>query len=316
MAPPSDQTSMPTDVLVPGPSDLDRLARRLTAASQRWKPRWQDALAEHPWDRGGELALHRLPTWDPLLHAPHLQGDLTEGAAGLRRSLAFFRAGVALETILRAGLVPLAARFPEGHPVRGYIAWELAEEEQHSAMFTWFCDLAGPGLPDHEAIDGQDLERLSRFGRDEPATFVLHVLLGEMAFDRVQRASLATPDVHPLLAHIHRIHVAEEARHLSFGRALMGHYLRQATPRLKRRLAYEAPFVARWTCDLVMDLPPSLHRDLGADADEVVEARATVRRSPMYQQTLLEQYRLCRSMDLVDPRLSGVWDLDTPPAPA
>jgi GNAT superfamily N-acetyltransferase len=300
------------NALVGRDGDFERLVRRLSTASERGRISWEDALAEHHWEHDGRQVLHRLPDWDPLRDAPHLQGDLSEDAAGLQRALAYFRAGIALETILRIGLVPLAESFPAGHPAREYIAWEIAEEEQHSAMFAWFCDLAGPGLPHHPAIEDEELERLSRFGREEPAIFVLHVLLGEMAFDRIQRTSLATPDNHPLVAHIHRIHVLEEARHLSFGRALLRHQLRTATPRLRRRLAYEAPFVARWTCDLVMDVPPALHRALGATDDEITEARETVRRSAIYRQSLAEQHRLCASFGLVDPRLGRVWGVDVP----
>lgn len=288
-------------------AEFDHLVRRLTVASERWKIDWADALAQHQWEHDGREMFRRLPDWDPLLHAPHLQGDLTEGAAGLRRALAYFGAGIDLESILRAGLVHLAATFPKAHPAREYISWELVEEEQHSAMFQWFCDLAGPGLPRHCAIEQHDVVRIGEFGRENPPVFMLYVVLSEMAFDKVQRASLGSLDVHPLVAHIHRIHCVDEARHLSFGRALLRHYLKTATPKLKRRLTYEAPLVARWICDLVMDLPRGLHEDLGATEEEIVLAQSAVRHSEIYRQCLAEQQQLCRSLDLTDPRLDSVW---------
>src|SRR5438270_8949384 len=68
-----------------------------------------------------------------------------------------------------------------------------------------------------------------KLGRRFPELFFLFVLGGEEPIDYVQRQELrGGHDVHPLLERIMRIHVTEEARHLSFAR----HYLKRNVPKL------------------------------------------------------------------------------------
>ena len=66
-------------------------------------------------------------------------------------------------------------------------------------------------------------------GRRFPELFFIFVLGGEDPIDHVQRETLRSErELHPLLERIMRIHVTEEARHLSFAR----HYLKREVPKL------------------------------------------------------------------------------------
>lgn len=131
-------------------------------------------------------------------------------------------------------------------------------------------------------------------------------------FDRVQRAALAGGDAPRLVAQMDRYHCVEEARHLSFGRALLRSYLVSADAKQRRRLTYEAPIVARWTSARVIDMPQSLYASLGATADDVAEARKVVERSELHRRCMTDLHRFCDSVGLVDERLRGAWGLDQP----
>jgi hypothetical protein len=76
-----------------------------------------------------------------------------------------------------------------------------------------------------------------------PELFFLFVLGGEDPVDYLQRRQLRAGDAHPLVERIMRIHVTEEARHLSFARQ----YLKRHVPALgvvrRRILADVAPLL-------------------------------------------------------------------------
>ncbi len=69
-----------------------------------------------------------------------------------------------------------------------------------------------------------------RLARAFPELFFIFVLGGEDPIDHMQRETLRDKDreLHPLLERIMRIHVTEEARHLSFAR----HWLKRSVPDL------------------------------------------------------------------------------------
>jgi hypothetical protein len=141
-------------------------------------------------------------------------------------------------------LLEFAATLPNRSPEFRYAYHEVIEEAQHSLMFQEFVNRSG--------FDAKGLGRLEQFGarfivtlgHRFPPLFFVFVLGGEDPIDYVQRRELRSGKrIHPLLERIMRIHVTEEARHLSFAR----HYLKHTVPtlgRLRRAgLAIGAPLV-------------------------------------------------------------------------
>jgi hypothetical protein len=110
-------------------------------------------------------------------------------------------------------------------------------------------------------------------GRRFPEMFFFFVLGGEDPIDHVQRTVLRSGrDLHPLLERIMRIHVTEEARHLSFARQ----YLRTTVPTLSRRqramMAIQAPIILHLMAGVMMRPPKDLVRRYEIPKDVLREA--------------------------------------------
>src|SRR5260370_13919565 len=162
---------------------------------------------------------------------------------GVQVSGATVKTGLQLERILKRGLLEWAAGLPNGSPEFRYAYHEVIEEAQHSLMFQEFVNRAGFDVGGLSPMMQFQARQIVRLGRRFPELFFVFVLGGEDPIDHVQRRALQRGDAHPLLQRIMRIHVTEEARHLSFARS----YLRMRVPTLSRQrrwhLAARAPFI-------------------------------------------------------------------------
>src|SRR3954469_22900868 len=163
---------------------------------------------------------------------------------GLHGVVSAMKTGLQFESVLKRGLLEYAAALPNNASEFRYAYHEVIEEAQHSLMFQEFVNRSGidvPGMPKMIQFGARGVIKL---GRRFPALFFLFVLGGEDPIDYVQRQELRSgKDIHPLLERIMRIHVTEEARHLSFAR----HYLKRNVPNLswfrRRMLAIRIPFI-------------------------------------------------------------------------
>lgn len=191
-------------------------------------PRWEiaavDTLAKHPWYRA--------------------QPQEVRSGIGLYRFANAAKVGVQFENLLNRGLYTYAFKLPNGSAEFRYAYHEAIEEGHHGMMFQELVNRTGfdiPGLPPILRLTAQFVPMLGRFF---PELFFFFVLGGEDPIDYVQRKMLAEDEnIHPLAERIMRIHVAEEARHLSFARS----YLRRRLPQIgmvrKRILRVAIPMI-------------------------------------------------------------------------
>jgi len=152
--------------------------------------------------------------------------------------------GLVFESVLKRGLLEFTSTLPNQAPEFRYAYHEIIEEAQHSLMFQEFVNRSGFDAAGLRAPERFGSRIVVTFGRRFPQLFFLFVLGGEDPIDYVQRRELRSGrDIHPLLERIMRIHVTEEARHLSFAR----HYLKRTVPALSARrrvrLAVAAPVI-------------------------------------------------------------------------
>jgi hypothetical protein len=277
-----------------------------------------DAYADVDWD-SPELALDpEDPRWE-------LSGDDPLGQTSWYRQLpastrarigcdliaSKMKIGLIFESILKRGLLEFASALPNGAPEFRYAYHEIIEEAQHSLMFQEFVNRSGLDAAGLNPIDRFGSRRVIRLGRRFPQLFFLFVLGGEDPIDYVQRRELrAGREIHPLLERIMRIHVTEEARHLSFAR----HYLKRTVPGLSRvrrtRLALAAPLILGSMAQMMLKPSPQIVKKYQIPR-QVIAAAYT--RNPHHRAettaSLAKVRTLCTQLGLTRAPYGILWDV-------
>src|SRR5947208_13549008 len=204
-----------------------------------------------PWDEPGNEVYHDEPRWE---HGPddvlgstawyQAQPAGVRSRIGLHGIVSAMKTGLQFESILKRGLLEYAATLPNNAPEFRYAYHEVIEEAQHSLMFQEFVNRSGIDAPGMSKLMQFGARGVVKLGRRFPALFFLFVLGGEDPIDYVQRQELRSEkEIHPLLECIMRIHVTEEARHLSFARHYLKRNVRQLGWVARRRLAIQVPII-------------------------------------------------------------------------
>jgi hypothetical protein len=293
---------------------FDSLVRRLNDQSVR---KHFDAYDDVPWDD------HPIdpadPRWelspdDPLGATDWYRSLPQEKRAeiGLHSVASKMQVGYFFEGVLKRGLLEHAQTLPAGSPELRYAYHEVIEEAQHSLMFQEFVGRAGHGsvvrLPLDARIGSQLVVRL---GRHFPELFFIFVLGGEDPIDHLQREALRERggrELHPLLERIMRIHVTEEARHLSFARNWLKKRVPHLDPIRRTVLSVGAPLILGEMGGLMMkpsselirthQIPDEVVREAYDDNPEWAESAAVALRKVRV---------LCRELGLVNPVTERIW---------
>ncbi len=252
----------------------------------------------------------QLPADEPLAQTAWYQAlpAATRARLGCESTASKMKSGLEFESVLKRGLLEFASRLPNGSPEFRYAYHEVIEEAQHALMFQEFVNRSGydaRGLSKLERVGAQLVIRLAR---SFPELFFVFVLGGEDPIDHVQRRALRRGGNHPLVERIMRIHVTEEARHLSFAR----HYLKRNVPKLSRRrraaLAIGAPLVLAAMADMMLKPSPPLVTRY-AIPEEVLEAAYT--QNPVHRERTMESLAkvrgLCEELGLLRRPFNRLW---------
>jgi|SRR5271166_3228407 len=188
-------------------------------------------------------------------------------------------AGIFLEGVLMRMLARLAYR---GDPATRHIQYaltELGEETRHTVMFARMIGRLGTPFYLPPAYIRR-LGGLLATTADGPALWGA-ILIGEEIVDRLQREQVNDESIQPLIRMVSRIHIVEEARHVSFARA----ELAKSVARLPRSaLPYHRMILARTA--LVVSrvlISPQVYASVGLDPRQ---ARRTALANPHYRETI------------------------------
>ena len=285
-----------------------------------------EAYVDVPWDE------HPIdpadPRWelapdDPLGATEWYRSQPQEVRArlGLDRISSQMQVGYFFEGVLKRGLLEHATTLPAGSPELRYVYHEVIEEAHHSLMFQEFCGRAGRRTVATVPLEARiGARRVVGLARRFPELFFIFVLGGEDPIDHVQREVLRASkddqrELHPLLERIMRIHVTEEARHLSYAR----NWLRDRVPKLgivrRSILAIATPLILGEMGGMMMQPSKELIDTYGipkAVLREAYEDNATYKASAP---TALRKVRmLCRELGLLRTPFSrrlwktkGIW---------
>jgi hypothetical protein len=296
--------------------DADRFVALVERLSRQSVDKHFDAYVDVPWDDPDHAIDPADPRWE-------LPDDVGLGATrwyqeqrpeirsriGLHLTVANMKAGLQFESILKRGLLEFAFKLPDRRPEFRYVYHEVIEEAQHSLMFQEFVnrsDLPAPGLTWDLKVGSRGVISTARWF---PSLFFVYVLGGEDPIDHVQRQALRSGrDLNPLIERIMRIHVTEEARHLSFARQ----YLRQEVPRLGRVkraiLAFEAPLILAIMAKVMMRPPRKIVTTYRIPRRVIREAygRGTPSRDEV-RSSLRKVRNLLVDLGLVGPLTTPIW---------
>jgi hypothetical protein len=274
-----------------------------------------DAYQDVAWADVGEVLDPTDPRWRLSAHDPLAATDWyrelpeAEAAAiGLERTVGMLKVGWQFENILQRGLLRRGLRLDDADPALRYIHHEIAEESQHTLMFQEFVRRApvpADGMPRPLLATGERM--VVRMAQTFPALFFVFVMGGEDPADHVQRRLLRDEQAHPLLRDIMRIHVAEEARHLSFARA----FLTEAAPRLPARqrhvLALRAPMILALMARQMLHPSRAFVARHSVPRPVLAASYGSPAGRALLRDALARPRELLRELDLVTPAARPIW---------
>jgi hypothetical protein len=293
---------------------VDRLSRQ--SVEKHFNP-----FVDIDWDDPDLEIRHDDPRWATFAEVAfgrtewfHTLTPEQQRRLGIMRVGAAMKLGLEFENVLKRGLLEYAFKLPNGAPEFRYLYHETIEEAYHGLMFQEFVNRTGidiKGMAWYDKMSSRSVVGLSRWF---PSLFFLFVLGGEDPIDYTQRKLLREGAPHPLVERIMRIHVTEEARHLSFAR----HHLKHEVPKLKKRqkirLSVMAPFLLGQMAGQML-LPP---RQIVKEFNIPKETLRELARSPEAKQEVHESLgkvrRLCVELGLVNRftvhlwKLNNIWD--------
>jgi len=274
----------------------------VSADDERWILPETDVFGRHPWYQAQPVA--------------------TRIAIGQWRQANVAKVGLQFESILIRGLMNYAFWVPNGSPESRYCTHEAIEECNHTLMFQEMVNRIGVDVPGMPRLLRWLSPFISLVPGPLPIPFFFGVLAGEEPIDHTQKAILREGGngraLHPIMEKVMAIHVAEEARHISFAHE----YLRKRLPHLKRGqrfwLSLNVPLMMKIFCQAILLPPRSFFHEFGIPMEL---RRELFFRSPESRKWLQDMFgdvrMLCYDTGLMNPLAKIVWRLckiDGPPS--
>jgi hypothetical protein len=296
--------------------DDTEYAATLATLSESSVRRHFNPYTDIDWDAPEFAVTKDDPRWvlsaaDPLGRHPWYQAQPLEKqiAIGMWRQANAAKVSLQLESILIRGLMYYTFWVPNGSPEYRYCLHESIEECNHALMFQEMVNRIGikvPGMP-------RWLRWISPvfplYGGPLPGTFFFGVLAGELPIHHTQKNMLREHNtLHPIMEKVMGIHVAEEARHISFADQFLSKRVPQMVRRSRFVLSLYVPIAMRVMCQAIVvptrsfftefDIPRSVRKELFFKA-------------PDSRQALRDMYgdvrMLCDDVGLMNPLALLVW---------
>jgi P-aminobenzoate N-oxygenase AurF len=239
----------------------EKRSEQLILASER---RTLDPFVDVDWSVAlDDSAYYLPPEWLPLYGTPAWEAmDEPERIAYSRHeNAALCGAGIWFENMLMQVVLRHLAELPVTSPAHRYLLVEVADECRHSTMFGEFIRRAGtPAYSPPAGTDTVDSLKDLPGGR---ALGYLLILCVEELLDVINRATMKDDRIHSISREMAKLHVLEEARHVSFAKT----YLEEIWPTLdadeRAAVAGIAPAAVAQVAELTID--PAVYQELEID---------------------------------------------------
>lgn len=252
-----------------------------------------------------------LPATDPLGRNPWYQAQPQDVQIkiGMWRQANVAKVGLHFESILIRGLLNYAFWLPNGSAEYRYCLHESVEECNHTMMFQEMVNHIGADVPGMPRL----LKWLAAFiplaAGPAPIPFWFGILAGEEPIDHIQKDILREgKTLHPIMEKVMAIHVAEEARHISFAHE----YLHKRIPNLTRNkrfwLSLFVPLTMRILCSAIVVPPKAFWQEFDIPRQvrkDVFFGSPDARR--MLSDMFADVRMLCYDTKLMNPAAKLVW---------
>ncbi len=226
---------------------------------------------------------------------------------GLIRMASCLKTGWHFENLLQQGLLHRALYLPDGSEEFRYVLHEVIEESQHTLMFNEFVNRSGAPVRGMARWLRLAVEQLvPRVSISDPAFFFVMVLGGEDPIDCLQRKMLANGGGHPLLEQIMRIHIAEEARHISYARSALKKYVPRLPGWRRHLLSVTVPIVLGIMVRLMVRPTGDLVR-AGVPWPVIRDSYRTDAGTALFAECAAKPRVLARELGLMTPLGERVW---------
>jgi hypothetical protein len=243
------------------------------------------------------LSLYGIPIWDAMTQEQRVEMSRHEVAS-------IASVGLWFELILMQLMVRELYDQDPRTPRTQYALTEIGDECRHSVMFG--RAIARCGVPAYGATP-----HIHRLGRGFKAvaggvSAYASILVAEEILDRWQRELMKDDRVQPLIRMVSRIHVLEEARHMTFARE----EVERAIPRMGRaQLAFHRTMVAQTAFMVARTLVnPQVYAAVGLDPRAAKKAAFT---NPHYRDTMAwmgeRVVGFLEDQDLIGPPQRRIW---------
>jgi P-aminobenzoate N-oxygenase AurF len=229
-----------------------------------------DPYIDIDWD-SPELAItDGDPRWvlsknvDPIGRHPWYQQQPLEKQIriGMWRQANVAKVGLQFESILIRGLMQYSFKLPNSAKEFRYTTHEAKEECNHTLMFQEFVNRTGMDVPGAKTSFRRISPVIPLFSTIFPTIFYFGVLGGEEPIDHIQKDFLRNRDeMHPSMLAVMQLHVAEEARHISFAHHLLRETIPQKSAAQRFILSIMLPIVMRVLCGAIVVPPKEFRRE-------------------------------------------------------
>jgi hypothetical protein len=189
------------------------------------------------WMQPERMSLYGTPLWEQLSEEQRIELSKHEVAS-------IASVGLWFEIVLMRLLLREVYKTDPRSDWTHYALTEIADECRHSTMFG--KAIARFGVPAYgPRPEAYQIARLAGVALHGPSMYAA-TLIGEEPVDRWQRDLMNDERIQPLTRMVARIHVLEEARHVSFAREELEKGVRDMSPlklAVHQRLAAEAAYV-------------------------------------------------------------------------
>ena len=179
-------------------------------------------------------------------------------AIGQYRQANVAKVGLLFEQVLIRGFMQYVSMLPNRSAEFRYATHEVIEECNHTLMFQELVNRSGVDVPGFGPVMRRVMPFLGLAAWPFPSIFFMGVLAGEEPIDHIQKSYLRSEsNYHPIVRGVMRIHVAEEARHISFAHEFLRQHVRENGPVGKFFLSLAFPIIMRVLCDVIAVPPKS-----------------------------------------------------------